>query len=456
MKSGKAKLTLCCRTLAAVTFLAALVLACQASSDAVRLSGTIRTAVGEVPVLAHVHLVDVEGGEALESVEAGPGGAFELAVPRAGSYRLVVSAVDHEPVRIPLVFGGEEAVELHLSLRRTPFYDDPEVVMAALEKPGEQPAVSYVNLERRDDGSWTKTVEDLKGERLRYHVFEVAANDRLVNGTGADAFEYDGGGDYYSVVAVEDGRAEVAFDPAALPPASEEARPVVDSSSPAIVRAYEQDRDAEAVAAKERRESQERGDALVERIFQAKQDGDEERWSELHAQLVDEFGEDRRFRVYVNTLNPRKRIVVGKTVPEFELALLDGGSGKVSDQSLRGRYVLIDFWATWCVPCVAELPRIQQAWERWGGERFQILSLSFDEKPEDVGPFRAERFPMPWLHAFVEKGQQSDLAKELEVFGIPCPVLVDPEGKIVAIQETLRGDKIFDTLAEHLGDGASG
>ncbi len=365
MKSGRANLTLCCLTLAA-----GLVLACQAPQDggeaveAVRLSGTVRTAVGEVPVLAHVHLVDVLVGETLRSVEAGPDGAFELAVPRAG-------------------------------------------------------------------------------------------NDRLVNGTRSDSLEYDGGGDYYSIVAVEDGRAEIAFDPAALPPASEEVRPAVDTSSVSIARAFELNREAEVAAAELRRETQERGEALVKLIFKAKQDGDQERWQELHAELVDEFGEDRRFRVYVKTLNPRKRMAVGKTLPEFELVLL-GGARTVSDQSLRGSYLLIDFWATWCVPCVAELPQLHKVWEKWGGERFQILSLSFDENAEVIQPFRDEKWAMPWLHAFVEEGMDSELAKELEVFGIPYPVLVDPEGKIVATDEKLRGDAILDTLAEHLGNDASG
>lgn len=435
--------------------LAVLVLGCQASSDTVRVHGAVHTAVGEVPVLAHVHLLDPEGTERNESVasaEVGADGAFEISVPREGTYHLEASAVDHERVRIPLVFAGEDSLELDVSLKRTAFFEDPEEVMAYVEMPD---GPVHTSLERREDGSWAKTFENLEGETLKYHVFNVAAeNDRLVNATSGP-FEYDGGGDYFSVAAVQDGRAEVVFDPAAVPPASEEPRPLVESSSTQIVEAYHREREEAAAAAKLRQETRERGDALVQRIMEAKAAGDEELWTKLHAQLVEEFGKDRWFGIEARRLDPKRKVLVGNKVPEFEVELLDGG-GKVSDRSLRGRYLLIDFWATWCIPCVGELPQLQKAREKWGEERLQILSLSFDEKPEDITPFRQERFPMPWLNAFVEEGQESDLAKRFEVYGIPYPLLVDPEGKIVAMEYALRGESTLKTLAEYLGEGEPG
>ena len=76
--------------------------------------------------------------------------------------------------------------------------------------------------------------------------------------------------------------------------------------------------------------------------------------------------------------------------------------------------------------------------------------LSFDEIPQDIVPFRAEQWSMPWRHAFVEGGFQNPLAKDFDVSGIPKPILVDPEGKIVALGEQLMGDDLEGTLAEIL------
>jgi hypothetical protein len=78
------------------------------------------------------------------------------------------------------------------------------------------------------------------------------------------------------------------------------------------------------------------------------------------------------------------------------------------------------------------------------------MSLSFDSSPDDVQKFRATKFKMPWLHAFIEKGFNSDLAKRFEVTGIPKPILVDDKGTIIATDMDLRGTNLDNTLAKHL------
>jgi len=112
----------------------------------------------------------------------------------------------------------------------------------------------------------------------------------------------------------------------------------------------------------------------------------------------------------------------------------------------------VDFWATWCPPCRAELPGVHKAWERFKGKNFEILSLSFDRKLEDIAPFRAKPgMPMPWKHAFIENGFKHPIADAYGVVGIPKPLLIGPDGKIVATDAKLRGENLEKTLEQFLG-----
>ncbi len=120
---------------------------------------------------------------------------------------------------------------------------------------------------------------------------------------------------------------------------------------------------------------------------------------------------------------------------------------------MLGQYYLIDFWATWCGPCVREMPEIHEAYTEFSSDNFEILSLSFDSDFGKVASFRERRYAMPWLHGFVEGGFESDLSQSFEVTGIPKPILVNPEGTIVAVDGALRGERLAKTLGTHLQIG---
>jgi thiol-disulfide isomerase/thioredoxin len=151
--------------------------------------------------------------------------------------------------------------------------------------------------------------------------------------------------------------------------------------------------------------------------------------------------------------DPDGAVAVGALVPDFSVELLDGG-GTVSRQSLLGRTYLIDFWAIWCAPCIAEMPTLHAAYERFRDRGFEILSLSFDDSVEQVRQFRTTEFPMPWLNAYLPEGFSGDIAERFEVRGLPKPVLVGPDGRILALSSgKLRGALLERTLAEHYGVG---
>ncbi len=92
------------------------------------------------------------------------------------------------------------------------------------------------------------------------------------------------------------------------------------------------------------------------------------------------------------------------------------------------------------------------AWAKFKAKPFDILSLSFDRKVEHIAPFRAQAAtPMPWKHAFIEGGFQNPLSEAYGVKGIPKPLLIGPDGKVVASGNDLRGEKLERTLETFLG-----
>jgi thiol-disulfide isomerase/thioredoxin len=144
-------------------------------------------------------------------------------------------------------------------------------------------------------------------------------------------------------------------------------------------------------------------------------------------------------------------------VPAFRVADLNDATTSYSPASFKGMYLLLDFWGTWCGPCRAEMPKLHEAFATFHPRGFEVLSRSFDLKTTDIAPYRKDAaHPMPWHHAFVEKGFQSDLAKAFAVTGIPKPILMGPDGKIVAMGESLRAGELERTLERFLPAPAIG
>ena len=134
----------------------------------------------------------------------------------------------------------------------------------------------------------------------------------------------------------------------------------------------------------------------------------------------------------------------GKAAPPIEATTLDGKPLKLSD--FKGKYVLLDFWATWCGPCIGEIPQLEAVHGAFGkDERFAILSVSVDEKIEEPKKFQDKR-RLPWTQAFLSGGIHGPTAGTFGVRAIPAFVLVGPDGKIVA--RGMRGDDIKKEVAK--------
>ena len=118
---------------------------------------------------------------------------------------------------------------------------------------------------------------------------------------------------------------------------------------------------------------------------------------------------------------------VGSTLPEWTGRRLDGTEEPLS--TYRGRVLLIDFWATWCVPCIDALPELRQMVAVLPADRFARLAVSVDEELETVTEFM-ERETMPWYNWHL--GLSSDLERILDVRGFPTYLLADENGTILS------------------------
>lgn len=128
--------------------------------------------------------------------------------------------------------------------------------------------------------------------------------------------------------------------------------------------------------------------------------------------------------------------------PDFTLPDKDGKPIKLS--ALKGKVVLVDFWASWCGPCRKENPNLVKAYSKYHDKGFEILGISLDDKKDNwLKAIDADK--LTWLHASDLKGWKSDLAQEYGIRSIPMNFLVDANGKIIA--KDLRGEELEKKLS---------
>ena len=133
---------------------------------------------------------------------------------------------------------------------------------------------------------------------------------------------------------------------------------------------------------------------------------------------------------------------VGNIAPEISLA--DPNGKIISLSSLRGKYVLVDFWASWCGPCRGENPNVVAAYEKYKNKNFTVLGISLDEdKASWLEAIKEDK--LNWQHISDLKKWESIVVGAYQIEGIPFNVLIDPTGKIIATE--LRGQALLETLA---------
>jgi len=165
----------------------------------------------------------------------------------------------------------------------------------------------------------------------------------------------------------------------------------------------------------------------------------------LDAGLSKKYPNDVNIKMFHDMVAKMQANAIGQTAPDINLPSPDGK--EIALSSLKGKVVLIDFWASWCGPCRKEMPNVVKAYARYKDKGFEIYGVSLDQEKDR------------WVEAIAKDGitwpQVSDLkywssaaAKVYNVTGIPYTILLDKEGKIIA--KNLRGEALEQKIAEVL------
>ncbi len=153
------------------------------------------------------------------------------------------------------------------------------------------------------------------------------------------------------------------------------------------------------------------------------------------------------YKEIVKKIETLERTAVGSPFTDFTMNDPDGKEVKLSDYVGKGKYVLVDFWASWCGPCKAEMPNVVKAYKKYAGKDFEIVGVSLD-RSKDNWVKAIKEWNMPWPHMSDLKAWDCVGTKLYGVTGVPCTILFDRDGKILA--RNLRGEELYNKLGELL------
>ena len=136
---------------------------------------------------------------------------------------------------------------------------------------------------------------------------------------------------------------------------------------------------------------------------------------------------------------------IGQPFTDFEQFDMDGKTHRLSEYVGQGRWVLVDFWASWCGPCRAEMPNVVEAYNKYHARGFDVVGISYDNDKDKWVQAVAD-LGMAWTQLSDLKGWENVSAEIYGIRGIPANLLIDPEGNIVA--RDLRGEDLQKKLAE--------
>lgn len=188
------------------------------------------------------------------------------------------------------------------------------------------------------------------------------------------------------------------------------------------------------------------------------------------AQSLERFGDTENaviaYKQYASILKKKNHPDLGDAVDRMDatvrrLELLGNNieiagptvsGGKYNIDDLKGKVVLVDFWATWCGPCIAELPNVKNLYDAYHEKGFEVIGISLDQDEESLQEFIAEnelKWPTIFFPEAENQGWDNPIARHYGISGIPTAILVNQDGKVVTLRA--RGEQLREELAKLLG-----
>lgn len=162
---------------------------------------------------------------------------------------------------------------------------------------------------------------------------------------------------------------------------------------------------------------------------------------------------NREYDRFKKTLDAKifSETIIGKPAPDFRFTDLKGNDVRLS--SFKGKYVLLDFWGTWCGPCVGEIPNLVKAFNMFKDKGFEIISITSDglmktKSKEDLAAYITEK-GMNWIHCYDSK--ELGIIDLYKINHFPTLYLLDKEGRVIKDESRLRGEGLITTLEEVIG-----
>jgi thiol-disulfide isomerase/thioredoxin len=173
------------------------------------------------------------------------------------------------------------------------------------------------------------------------------------------------------------------------------------------------------------------------------------------AKQLEKLDEQLEARKLQSELKKKRDELLAKGKPFPDFAEKDLGGNSLSVGGLKGKVVLVDFWATWCGPCVAELPNVKESYKKYHADGFEIIGISLDGSRARLDSFLKGNPDVSWPQYFEASGDgaiqnwKNKLAEKYLVNSIPFTVLIGPDGKIIGTG--LRGQLLAPAVAKALG-----
>jgi thiol-disulfide isomerase/thioredoxin len=146
------------------------------------------------------------------------------------------------------------------------------------------------------------------------------------------------------------------------------------------------------------------------------------------------------YKEYISAMKAKEEVIVGAKAPDFTLEGIDGKPFTLS--TLRGKYVIIDFWGSWCVPCIAGIPKMKSAYEKYK-DKLEIVGIACKEASVNSWKDAVNRHKLPWINVYNDKLSAVNVKYGIEAY--PSKIVIAPDG-IILIHEIGEGKDFYTKL----------